>query len=237
LIPEKGVDDQTRLVLVNALYFLGDWATPFEKDNTVPMPFRLSAKESKDVPTMNRTDSFKVAQKDGVTALQLPYKGAQMSMLILLPDAADGLEAMEKGMSNAKLDALVSGLKSERVYVALPKFKIEPATSLKLKPALVELGMKTAFDGRRADFTGIANPPSPDDRLVISQVFHKGFIRVDEKGTEAAAATAVSMARAGGVPSKPRELKVDHPFAFVIRDEASGLILFLGSVKNPLSAG
>lgn len=237
LIPDRGVDDQTRLVLVNALYFLGDWATPFEKDNTVPMPFKLSAKESKDVPTMNRTDAFKVAQKDGVTALQLPYKGGQLSMLILLPDAADGLEAMEKGLSNAKLDALVSELKGERVYVALPKFKIEPAASLELKASLIELGMKTAFNNRRADFTGIANPPNPDDRLVISKVFHKGFIRVDEKGTEAAAATAVSMARAGAAPSKPREFKADHPFAFVIRDEASGLILFMGSVKNPLSAG
>jgi serpin B len=236
LIPERGVDDQTRLVLVNAIYFLGDWAAPFEKDNTVPMPFKLSAKESKDVPTMNRTESYKIAQKDGVTALQLPYKGGQMSMLILLPDAADGLEAMEKSLSNTTLDALVAGLKDERVYVALPKFKIEPAASLELKAPLIELGMKTAFDRSRADFTGIANPPSADDRLVISKVFHKGFIRVDEKGTEAAAATAVSMARAGGVPSKPREFKADHPFAFVIRDEASGLVLFMGRVKNPLGA-
>jgi serpin B len=93
--------------------------------------------------------------------------------------------------------------------------------------------MRSAFDRDRADFTGIANPPNKADRLFISQVFHKGFVRVDEKGTEAAAATAVSMARAGGMPAEPRPFKADHPFSFVIRDNASGLILFLGRVLDP----
>ena len=233
LIPARGVDGETRLVLVNAIYFLGDWAEPFEKGATRPSPFRLSAKETKEVPTMSRTDSYRIASRDGLSALELPYAGGDLSMVVLLPDAVDGLAAMEASMTDAKLAAIVGELRSERVWVSLPKFTINPAVSLSLRDDLMGLGMRSAFDRDRADFTGIANPPNKADRLFIAQVFHKGFIRVDEKGTEAAAATAVSMARAGGVPSKPMEFKADHPFAFVIRDNASGLILFMGRVLNP----
>jgi len=233
LIPASGVDKETRLVLVNAIYFLGDWAEPFEKGATRPSPFRLSAKETKEVPTMSRTDSYRIASRDGLSALELPYAGGDLSMVVLLPDAVDGLAGMEASMTDAKLTAILGDLRSERVWVSLPKFTINPAVSLSLRDDLMGLGMRSAFDRDRADFTGIANPPNKADRLFISQVFHKGFIRVDEKGTEAAAATAVSMARAGGMPSKPMEFKADHPFAFVIRDNASGLILFMGRVLNP----
>jgi serpin B len=233
LIPPRGVDGETRLVLVNAIYFLGDWAEPFEKGATRPSPFRLSAKETKEVPTMSRTDSYRIASRDGLSALELPYAGGDLSMVVLLPDAVDGLAAMEASMTEAKLAAILSELRSQRVWVSLPKFTINPAVSLSLRDDLMGLGMRSAFDRDRADFTGIANPANKADRLFISQVFHKGFIRVDEKGTEAAAATAVSMARAGGMPSKPMEFKADHPFSFVIRDNASGLILFMGRVLNP----
>lgn len=236
LIPSGGVDDQTRLVLVNAIYFLGDWAEPFEKGATRPAPFRFSATETSDVDTMNNTGSYRIVSRDGLTALELPYAGGELSMLVLLPDAVDGLDAMEAGMTDAKLGAIAAGLAHERVWVSLPKFTIDPASSLQLKKHLVALGMKTAFDRVRADFTGIANPSNPEDRLSISQVFHRGFIRVDEKGTEAAAATAVSMARAGAAPMKPREFKADHPFSFVIRDHASGLVLFMGRVVRPSKA-
>ncbi len=233
LIPPRGVDAETRLVLVNAIYFLGDWADPFDKAATRPAPFRLSAKETKDVPTMNRTDSYRIASRDGVSALELPYAGGDLSMVVLLPDAVDGLAAWEASMTEAKLAAILGALRSERVSVALPKFTINPAGSLGLRDDLIALGMGSAFERDRADFTGIANPPRKEDRLFVSQVFHKGFIRVDEKGTEAAAATAVVMARAGGMPSKPLEFKADHPFFFVIRDNASGLVLFMGRVLEP----
>ena len=135
-------------------------------------------------------------------------------------------------MTDAKLSAIAADLKSERVWVwlHLPKFTIDPASSLGLKDHLVALGMRDAFNRDRADFTGIANPPKSEDRHSISQVFHKGFTRVDEKGTEAATATAVSMARAGGLPVQPRRFNADHPFAFMIRDNRSGLILFMGRV-------
>jgi serpin B len=127
----------------------------------------------------------------------------------------------------------VKALAPKRVFLSLPKFEVNPQKSLALGDLLRSLGMVDAFDRNKADFTGIANPPSPADRLVISNVFHKGFVRVDEQGTEAAAATAVPMARAGGAPEKPFELAVNRPFLFFIRDRASGLVLFLGRVSDP----
>ena len=236
LIPSRALTSDTRLVLVNAIYFLGDWNNPFEKKGTQPRPFQFSPTETSDVATMNQTGAYKIASQDGLTALELPYKGGALSMLVLLPDAVDGLDAMEAAMTDTKLAAITAALKSERVSVLLPKFTIDPPSSLRLKQHLTGLGMKAAFNRAAADFTGIANPPNPEDRLFISEVFHKGFIRVDEKGTEAAAATAVPMARVGGMPAKPRVFKADHPFGFVIRDNASGLILFMGRVVRPSAA-
>ena len=234
LIPPGMVKPDTRLVLVNAIYFLGDWAQPFEHEATRPAAFHLTASETKNVPTMNRTAGFRIAQKDGVTALEIPYKGGELSMMLLVPDEIAGLAAVEGKLDTKKLDALAGAMKTERVWVALPKFEVNPGGSLSLGEDLKAMGMPLAFDRGKADFTGIANPPDPDDRLVIAEVFHKGFVRVDEKGTEAAAATAVMSLRAGSAAmAPPRQLKVDRPFLFLIRDNASGLILFLGRVSDP----
>ncbi len=234
LIPSGMVKPDTRLVLVNAIYFLGDWAQPFEREATRPAAFHLTASATKDVPTMNRTAGFRIAQKDGVTALEIPYKGGELSMMILVPDEIAGLAAVEGALDTKQLDALAGAMKSERVWVALPRFEVNPGGSLSLGEDLKAMGMPLAFDRGKADFTGIANPPDPDDRLVIAEVFHKGFVRVDEKGTEAAAATAVMALRAGSAAmAPPRQLKVDRPFLFLIRDNASGLVLFLGRVTDP----
>jgi serpin B len=234
LIPPGAVKPDTRLVLVNAIYFLGNWASPFEHEATRPAPFHLTASATKDVPTMNRTGGFGIAQKDGVTALEISYKGGEMSMMLLVPDEVDGLAKVESALDTNKLNALVSAMKNERVWVALPKFEVNPAGSLSLGETLKAMGMPLAFDRQKADFTGIANPPDPDDRLVIAEVFHKGFVKVDEKGTEAAAATAVMGVRAGSMAqAPPRQLKVDRPFLFLIRDNASGLVIFLGRVSDP----
>ena len=126
-------------------------------------------------------------------------------------------------------------MQHDRVIVALPKFEINPAQSLSLGDTLQALGMPLAFDPGKADFTGIANPPSPADRLYISKVFHKAFVKLDEKGTEAAAATAVVMMREGTMapPKSPSEFKADHPFLFVLRHVSSGAILFMGRVSDP----
>lgn len=233
LVPRKAIDRETRLVLVNAIYFLGDWAEPFEHERTRPQPFFTAKATSKDVPTMNRTDEFRYAKRDGVSALEIPYKGGSMSMLVVVPDAVDGLDAVERALDAKRLDALASSLADQRVWVQLPTFEVAPPASLALGEPLQAMGMKLAFDRARADFAGIANPPSPADRLVIGEVFHKAFVKVNEKGTEAAAATAVVMPRAGAAPAKPLEFKADRPFLYFIRDTASGLVLFMGRVADP----
>jgi len=235
LVPPGGVNAQTRLAIVNAIYFLGDWQEPFKKEATRPEPFFTSAAEKKDVPTMHHREHFRFVEKDGFKALELPYKGGSLSMLLVLPDRVDGLSALEHSLTAPGLDAVVKTLTSTRVVVALPKFEVNPPGSLSLGAVLQTMGMAAAFDRQQADFTGIANPSDPDDRLFISKVFHKAFVKVDEKGTEAAAATAVIMLRDGSAPpkEKPAEFRADHPFLFFIRDNASGMLLFMGRVADP----
>ncbi len=235
LVPPGGVKPLTRLALVNAIYFLGDWETPFKKEATRPMSFFVSATDKKDVATMHRLERLPFAQKEGLKALELPYKGGDLSMLVVLPDRIDGVRTLEESLTAAQLDAIVSSLAPTRVSVSLPKFEVDPPTSLALGDTLQAMGMALAFDPERADFTGIANPPDPRDRLSISSVFHKAFVKVDEKGTEAAAATAVVMV--AGTAARPQEnpveFKADHPFLFFIRDNESGMVLFLGRVADP----
>ena len=236
LIPEGGLNADTRLVLVNALYFFGDWEVPFEKEGTYDAPFRTGAGEVKSTPMMHSPDhgSYSFVAKDGVKLLSIPYKGRAMSMLFLLPDAIDGLPALENSLSLEKLDGLVGALeKDKRVVVSLPKFEIDPQNSLSLDKVLSRMGMPTAFDERKADFTAIFNSPAVEDRLHIEKVFHKAFLKLDEKGTEAAAASAVVMAKATAAAQNDGEFTADHPFLFVLRDESTGLAVFMGRVSDP----
>jgi len=234
LVPPGGLNADTRLVLVNAIYFLADWAQPFTKEATRPAPFHLSLSTKTDVPTMHQTETFGWMRGDRFQVLELPYERGAFSMLVLLPDAVDGLGALEDGLSDESLDRIAGGLAPTRVALALPKFEVNPAGSIPMCRLLRGLGMKLAFDPARADFTGIANPPDPRDRLCIAEVFHKAFVKTDEKGTEAAAATAVVMMRVGSaIQSQPVPFKADHPFLFLIRDNASGLVIFMGRVSDP----
>jgi serpin B len=239
LIPPMGVNDQTRLALVNAVYFLGDWELPFANDATSPAPFFTAKGVKKDVPTMRQTATTRFAATDGVKVLELNYEASRLAMTFVLPDAVDGLDPLEARLSPAALDRWIAASTYTKVSVALPRLEIAPAEALSLGTALTALGMPDAFDRQKADFTGIANPPSPDDRLVIDRVFHKAFVKVDEKGTEAAAATAVLMATAGAAPdmSPPKEFTADHPFLFFLRDTESKAILFMGRVSDPALTG
>ncbi|MBL8742088.1 MAG: serpin family protein, partial [Myxococcales bacterium] len=234
LVPKNAVSADSRLFLVNAVYFLADWQQPFDKESTRPADFSVSKSSKVRAPTMHQLSSFKLADVGGTKVLELPYKGGEMSMLLALPADADGIDALEKSLTPEKVADWQKQLKMELVEVSLPKFEIAPAAAMSLGETLQKLGMSTAFDQVKADFTAIANPTDKTQRLFISQVLHKAFVKVDEKGTEAAAASAVGM-EAGGVPVRTAEFRADHPFVYMIRDNKSGLVLFIGRVADPTS--
>lgn len=231
LLPPRSVGPATKLVIVNAIYFLGDWASPFDKALTKPREFWVDGTTSKLVPTMQKTASFRVARGSGASLVELPYKGDSLAMYVLAPDARDGLPALEKQVG-ATLKELQPALAPQQLVLTLPRFTLDPPEPVQLDKALQALGVVDAFDATKADFTGMANPKDPRERLFVSSVIHKAFVKVDEKGTEAAAATAVA-AVGGGPPPKPVELRIDHPFLFVVVDKATGLILFMGRVVDP----
>ena len=234
LIPPQGVDQDTRLVLVNAVYFLGAWAERFDEKQTAPAPFHLTASGTKEVPFMSRIGKVRVASADGVRLCELPYQGEGFAMTIVMPEAVDGLGAVEKSLSADKLQQWSSALGEERVWLRLPKFELNPTESLSLAAPLKSLGMTAAFSRDRADFTGIAKPADPADRLYVTKVFHKAFVKVEEKGTEAAGASAVVMSRKGSAEAAmPIELRIDRPFLFFIRERSSGTVLFMGRVVDP----
>lgn len=234
LVPEGALNRRTALVLVNALYLKAPWAETFPEQATKPLPFSVQGKTAQNVPTMNIQMSFGYKKTNGVTVVSIPYQGNQLQLLILLPDEMNGLAKVEAGLKPEQLAAWAN-LPGQLLKLSLPKFKMQPPT-LPLGDALQKLGMKSAFNipEGSANFDRMA-PRKPDDYLYISDVFHKTFISVDEKGTEAAAATAVAMAVAAGIarPQEPVEVKVDHPFLFAIQHRATGACLFLGQVVDP----
>lgn len=235
LLPPQSIDAETRMVLANAIYFKAPWTEPFPESATAPAAFWVDGTTEKKVPTMRRTDHLLHAKVDGLSIVELPFAGDRFALDVILPDAKNGLAAAERILSSTNWARWMKALQSKRVAIALPKYRVEPAASLELKAPLQKLGINLAFDREKADFTGIANPPSPADRLFIGQVFHKAFVDVNEKGAEAAAATAVVMPRAGSAaqPEEPIAFTVDHPFLFAIRDTKTGMILFLGRVTDP----
>ena len=236
LIPPMGITEDTRLVLVNAIYMMAPWQSPFEVGATRPEPFHANGGQAKDVPTMLKEMDMGYARQDDFTMVSLPYAGGELQFVVILPDKIDGLAGLEAKMEPAML-ASAARLPKALVRLHLPKMKMEPPV-MGLGDALQRLGMKSAFDKPQgsADFDRMA-PRKPDDYLFISEVFHKTFLSLDEKGTEAAAATAVVMMRATAAmpeePAKPIEVKVDRPFLFMIQHADSGACLFLGRMTEP----
>jgi len=235
LIPSGGLTEYTRIVLTNALYFKAPWDRPFERLATAELPFHVRGGAPQDIPTMRNQFSLPYAKYRGFIAIALPYAGHDLQFLILLPEAPDGLAALEKELT-PELLAGCATMKSQLVTLELPKFKLRPPT-LSLGQTLQALGLKTAFDRPRgsANFERMA-PRKPDDYLFIGEVFHKTFLALDEEGTEAAAATAVAVVAGMGIPSTPPQpivVKVDHPFLFAIQHCGSGACLFLGRVTDP----
>jgi serpin B len=235
LIPSGALDRETRLVLVNAIYLKAPWASPFPKGATKPAPFFVGGGQPVEVPTMVTKTTAGLVRHDGYSIVTLPYAQGQLQFVIVLPDQADGLDALEQA-ATPDLFAAAAGAPRREVVLHLPKFKLEPPL-LALRKALIEMGMKSAFDQPQgsANFDRMA-PRTPAEYLFISEVFHKTFLALDEEGTEAAAATAVIMSRAMAAPAPsepPPVVKVDRPFLFSIQHCASGACLFLGRVTDP----
>jgi len=229
LIPRGGVNAATRLVLTNAIYFKASWKEPFQQRATKDAPFALLDGKKVNVPTMRKTHRFGYMENDTLQALELEYRACDLTMVILLPRKADGVTALEKQLTQENLNGWLKQLKrGKKVRLELPKFRF--SFGARMRKLLVSLGMTDAFAAGKANFSGMNGGKEP---LWIDAVIHKAFVDVNEKGTEAAAATAVMMAGAAPRPEEPVPFLCDHPFLFLIRDRVSGSILFMGRVANP----
>jgi serpin B len=229
LIPSGVLTPLTRLVLTNAIYFKSNWAEKFEKRATRDEDFTLAGGKKVKTPMMHQQRRFGYMEDKTCQVLEMPYRSGELSMLVLLPKKADGLEALEKALARKGLQDYLTKIRQTEVRLTLPKFKF--TSSFRLADKLKAMGMTDAFSPAKADFSGMTTA----QKLFISAVLHKAFVAVDEEGTEAAAATAVVMALTSVVlpPPKPKVFKADHPFVFVIRHRETGAVLFMGRVANP----
>ena len=233
LVPASALDASTRLVLTNAIYFKAPWQHQFNDELTKDRDFFMGAEKKIQAKMMEQTGHFRYNEAEGVKVLEMAYEKSPVSMVILLPDKKDGLGDLAKALADkpkegSALDPYLKDMKSPKVHVVLPKFKF--TCQFSLSDALQKLGMKLAFEGGNADFSGM----SDTEKLFISAVLHKAFVDVNEEGTEAAAATAVAMAMSAMPrPEEPKEFVVDHPFVFLIRDSQTGSVLFMGRVCDP----
>jgi serine protease inhibitor len=238
LIPSGGLNRETRMVLVNAVYFKGTWVLRFDRTATRDEPFRLEVGGTVQVPLMHQRGEVRYLQAAGYQAVDLAYLGIYLSMLLLLPDRKDGLRDLEARLSARMLDDCVTRMSNREVELFLPRFKITWRID-NLREQLTRLGMPLAFTQFRADFSGInGHEPPAQESLFLSAVVHEAFVEADEEGTEAAAATSSLMeigASLGG-PFEPPPVPIfraDHPFLLAIRDRNSRAILFLGRVADP----
>ncbi|MEM2930170.1 MAG: serpin family protein [Thermoproteota archaeon] len=226
LIPPGVLDELTRLVLTNAIYFKGDWKIAFNESLTMEEDFWITPERSVKVQMMhmhpNETVRFNYADTGDLQIIELPYKGGNVSMLIILPK---NIEAAESSLTVEKLEEYRAQMKKEKLdEICLPKFELE--TKYFMRETLSSLGMPTAFTGA-ADFSGMTGGRD----LFISQVIHQAYVKVDEKGTEAAAATAVIM-KLTAIP-ETKVFRADRPFIFIIQENETGAILFMGRISDP----
>jgi serpin B len=228
IIPEGMLDSMTRLVLVNAIYFKSPWLHTFEPYATTTGTFNVSADETMDAEMMYQEEYLRMAQLDGLALLEMPYKDMNLSMYIVLPDDVDGLADARTWLMEGNLDEAMAELNRAYVGLTMPKFKM--TMEFGLSDVLKEMGLVDAF-GEAADFTGMCSE-AIDEGLHISAVQHKAFVDVNESGTEAAAATAIGVG-VTSLPPEPTSFKADHPFMFVIRENSTGDILFIGQVVRP----
>jgi len=226
IVPEDMPTPDTLFALANAIWFKAAWQDPFRERWTKDAPFTTTSGDVYEVPLMHRTGGFPYTQDEVVQVVEMPYRGGRTSMVVVLPKKKDGLPAVEKTLTGGKIDGWIAALRGKDLSVRFPRFEITCPTDL--TSTLPKMGMPAAFDGKKADFTGMTR----ERPLFIGAVLHKAFVRVDEAGTEAAAATVVMMLK--GKAPDPITFTADHPFLFLIRHRATGCILFVGRFESPV---
>lgn len=226
LFAPGSIDAATRLVLTSAIYFYGKWRTPFDRANTRAEPFQIGGGRTVEAKFIHQKADFLYGETPSAQILEMKYQGTPVAFDILLPKTNDGLAELERTLKPELLSAWFGALRSRKVETAIPKFRAE--SSFSLRDMLARMGMADAFN-RTADFSGI------DGRrdLFAGEVVHKAFVDVSEEGTEAAAATGVAVLAMAMRPQQTAVFRADHPFAFFIRDTASGAILFEGRLIQP----
>jgi len=232
LIPEGILNPLTRLVLTNAIYFKGDWEIQFDKTKTKKQDFKVNENTTVQVDMMSLkkgSEEFNYAETNELQVLQMNYKGNELSMIVLLPK--NSISEVESMLSAEKLEEWKKSMHERDVYVYFPKFVFE--TKYLIADNLKEMGMPTAFSDTQTDFTGMYDADKTMENIFISHVIHQAFVQVDEEGTEAAAATAVVMKAMSAGPMDIPEFKADHPFIFLIQENSTGSILFIGKVVDP----
>jgi serpin B len=226
LLAQGAITPLTRLVLTNAIYFNAAWVSQFKKDVTRDGQFKLLNGSNVTVAMMKQQESFRYGETADYQAVELPYDGNELSMMVLLPKV-ESFSGFETALNNTQLKTILDKMNNSEVNLSMPKFTVNSEFSL--NQALSDLGMPAAFSDSEADFSGMDGARD----LYISDVVHKAFVSVDEAGTEAAAATGVVMSTTA-MTLEIKEMKIDHPFIFFIRDNPTGTILFMGRVMNPV---
>jgi serpin B len=226
LIQPGILDASTRMVLTNAVYFNGNWLYPFDQRSTVASLFHVSKQESTMADFMHQTGTFPYYEDEEIQAVGLPYKDNRMALVIILPRSIEGWKMVSQVLSLERINLVISGMDSREVRLALPRFTSE--LQINLRKELTSLGMGTVFS-RHADLSGMTG----EKNLFVDEVIHKAFIEVNERGTEAAAATAAII----GLKSVPRDDPVnfhaDHPFLYFLTDRQTGCIIFTGRLVKP----
>ncbi len=227
VISKGAVSNLTAMVITNAIYFKGTWLTQFQEEDTEESDFWTSNTDSVRADLMKQKSEFDYMQSDGVKVLKMPYEGDRLSMLVVLPEDRDGIDSLEESLSSELIKKWQQELYPKEVIVEMPKFTTK--THYDLAPLLKNLGMLDVFDENSADLKNIG----PSSRnLFVSSAFHDAFVDVNEEGTEAAAVTTIVINITAAPPPPPRFI-ADHPFLFIIQDDESGTILFMGRLSDP----
>jgi len=228
VIAQEDVNHLTAMVITNAIYFKGTWVTQFPAEDTHESDFWRDGTESVRTDFMHVRGTFNYAASDGVQVLKMPYKGDRLSMLAVLPEGRDGIGALEDAISADAIEQWRQNLSSVEVVVAMPKFEMN--TKYLLNKHLTALGMTDVFSPGKADLSGMVGQTGNED-LFVQKALQDAYVKVDEEGTEAAAVTTITAVYTSA-PSPPR-FTADHPFLFLIQDDESGAVLFMGRVSDP----